>query len=172
MAPKSAHFIYFQVSKYPMMTVPTVRRSEQAEEKKHIADADTVPLQMRLRRARLPESPTPIQEYWVFVAEIIRTNASFGRVLDDLPEACETVACLGTSARWDREANRLAINDRRRSLTSGAIEALSAKDQSHGRALQPISVARAREHPSILFAREALYFTVGGALQLSQHKAR
>jgi hypothetical protein len=45
-ASKPADFIDFQISKYSMVAVPTVERSEQAEEKKHVADADTVPLQM------------------------------------------------------------------------------------------------------------------------------
>jgi hypothetical protein len=59
-AAKPAHFVDFQVSKYTMVAVPAIERSEQAEEKKHVADANAVPLQMRLGCARLPESPTPI----------------------------------------------------------------------------------------------------------------
>src|SRR5712691_3195315 len=120
-AAKPAHFIDFQISKYPMMAILAVARSEQAEEKKHVADADTVFLQMRLGRARLPEGPMPVPEYGVFVAEIVGTNAPFGHVLDDLPEACETVACLGTSRRWDRKTNRLSLDDRRSCFAGSAI---------------------------------------------------
>jgi hypothetical protein len=43
LAAQSANFFHFQVAKYPMMAVAAVARCEQAEEKKHIADADTVP---------------------------------------------------------------------------------------------------------------------------------
>src|SRR5437764_578930 len=85
-AAKAAHFIDFQVSKYPMMAIPAITRSEQTEEKKHVADADTIPLQMRLGRTRLPKGPTPIKKYRVFVTEIIGTNALFGHVLDDPSE--------------------------------------------------------------------------------------
>ena len=133
MAAQSAHFIDFHVSEYPMMAVLAVGRRKQAEEKKHIADADAVPLQMCLRRARLPEGPTPIQEYRVFVAQIVGSNAPFGHLLDDLAKPCETVACLGTSLRWDRKTNRFPIDDRRRSFAGAAIEAFSAEDYSHGR---------------------------------------
>jgi len=117
------------------MAVTAVARREQAEEKKYIADADAVPFQMRLGRAHLPEGPTSIQEHRVFVAEIVGTNAPFGHVLDESLEPRETIACLGTSLRWDRKTNRLSLDDRRRSLASGAIEAFSAKDHSHGRSL-------------------------------------
>ena len=68
-----------------MMAVPAIAGSKQAEEQKDIADTDTILLQMRLGRARLPEGPAPIREYGIFVAEIVGTNAPFGRVLDDLP---------------------------------------------------------------------------------------
>lgn len=43
-AAQPAHFIDLQVSEYPMMMVHAVARCEQAKEKKHIADADAVPL--------------------------------------------------------------------------------------------------------------------------------
>lgn len=59
-AANSAHFIDFQVSKYPMMAIPTVLRSKQAEEKEHVTHANAIPVQMRLRRTRLTKSPTPI----------------------------------------------------------------------------------------------------------------
>jgi hypothetical protein len=65
------------------------------------------------------------------VAEIVGTNAPFGHVFHDLPDPCVTVARLGTSLRWDRKTNRLALDDRRRSLAGGAIEALSAKNHPH-----------------------------------------
>ena len=133
MTTQSAHFIDFHVSEYPMMGVLAVGRRKQAEEKKNIADADAVPLQMCLRRARLPEGPTPIQEYIVFVAQIVGSNAPFGHLLDDLAKPCETVACARNSSfRWDREANRCPIDDRRRSFPGAAIEAFSAEDYSHG----------------------------------------
>src|SRR5437868_517987 len=54
-AAKPADFIDFQVSKYAVMAVPAVEQSEQAEEQKHVADADIVLLQMLLRpSARMP----------------------------------------------------------------------------------------------------------------------
>jgi hypothetical protein len=107
--------------------------SEQAKEKKYVANADTLPHQMRLGRTCLSECPSAIREYGVFVAEIVGTNAPFGRVLDDLSEPCEPAARFGTALRWDRKTNRFSVDNRRRGLAGGAIKALSAKDHSHSR---------------------------------------
>ncbi len=94
------------------MTVPAVVRREQAEEKKYIADADAIPLQMGLGRACLSECPSPIPKHRVFVAEIVGTDAPFGRALYDFPDPCETVGCLGSSLGWDWKTNRLTLDDR------------------------------------------------------------
>jgi len=134
-ASQSANFIDFQVSEYPVMTIPAIVRCEQTKKKKHVANADAIGFQMRLRRACLAESPTSIREYRVFVAKFVGTNTSFGHVFDDISESSEAVACLRASLRWDREANRLPINDRRWSLSGRAIEAFSAEDQSHSSSL-------------------------------------
>jgi len=132
-APQAADFFDFQVSEYPMMAVLAVAGCEQAEEKKYVTDADAIPLQMGLGRARLSERPTPIQEHRVFMAEMVATKEPSGRVLDDISEPCEAVACLRTSLRWDWKTNRLPVDDRRGNPSGGAIEAFSAKDYSHGR---------------------------------------
>jgi hypothetical protein len=63
------------MSQAPMMAIMPIARREQAEEKKHIANVDAVSFQMRLRRARLTEGPTPIQQHRVFVAQIVGTDA-------------------------------------------------------------------------------------------------
>jgi hypothetical protein len=42
-AAQSANFFDFQIAKYPMMAVAAIAHREQAEEEKHIADANTVP---------------------------------------------------------------------------------------------------------------------------------
>src|ERR1700675_1729570 len=102
---------------------------------------------MRLWPARLPKGPPAIQEYGVLVAEIVGTNAPLGHLLDDLPKPSKAVARLRTSLRWDRKTNRLPFDDRRGNLSSGAIEALSTKDNSHGRS-KPLAVPRSSSSKS------------------------
>lgn len=97
------------------------------------ASTDTVPLQMRLGRARLPECPSTIQEHRVFVAEVVSTDAPSRNMFDDIPKPNKTIARLGTCLGWDRETDRFLLNDRGRSPSGGAIEAFSAKNDFHRR---------------------------------------
>ena len=66
------------------------------------------------------------------MAQIVRTDAPFSHLLDDLAKPCETVGRLRTSLRWNRKANWLAPDDGRRSPAGSAIKTFSAKDHSHG----------------------------------------
>ena len=90
----SANFFHFQVAKYPMMAVPAVARCEQAEEKKYIADADTVPFSDAIAPHPSPESPPAVQEYGVFVAELVGTDTPLGHLLDNLSKPCKTIVRL------------------------------------------------------------------------------
>lgn len=130
-AAKVTNFVNFQVSEYAMVAAPAIRRSEQAKKEKYVADTDTVSLQMRLGCARLSESPAPIHEHRVFVAESGGANASFSHLLDNLSEPRAKVACLRASLGWNRKTNWFPRNDRRRGFAGRTIEALSTKDYSH-----------------------------------------
>jgi hypothetical protein len=43
-AAKASNFVNLHVPKYTMVTIATVARSKQPEEKKHVADSDRIPL--------------------------------------------------------------------------------------------------------------------------------
>jgi hypothetical protein len=65
------HLIDHQVPEYPMMAVLAAIGRKKTEEKKHIADANRVVRQMRLRGASLPKGPSSIRKCRVFVAKMI-----------------------------------------------------------------------------------------------------
>lgn len=97
-----------------------------AEEQEHIAHANTVFGEMRLRRAMLSKSDMAT------IAEKRIVMTPCRAIAHMIGKADVTIACaagvIGT-ARGDRQADRAAIDNRRRPATAAAVKALAAEDQ-------------------------------------------
>jgi hypothetical protein len=72
------------------------------------------------------------------MAEFAGSNAPFRHLLDDLSESGGKVASFGTPLGWDRKADGLPVNNRRRGIAGRAIEPLSAEYHSHDRMPKPM----------------------------------
>ena len=100
--------------------------AEQAEEEEDIADSHAPVGEMRLCRTALAEQAAAVgQEHRVVMAQIVRPEPAPARPCRVVSQTQLAIARLRGSPCRDRQADRPAIDDRRRTAARRAVETLA-----------------------------------------------